>query len=330
MMKNIKKWGKYTALAVILCVIPLLAPNNYVVQIVNMAGIHMILAMGFNILAGYAGQVSLGQAAFYAIGAYGSALLNTRFGLPFWVTLPACALISVIFGVILAIPALKVRGKYLVLLTIGFGEIVRLVLLNWKEVTGGTSGVLKIQAPRLFTFSFSTLTSYYYLILTFVLLLFLYQKRLIGSRAGRALIAIREDEAAAELSGISLSKNKIKAFAIAAAYSGVAGCLYAHMVRYISPDCFRYDDSVTILSMAVVGGLGTLSGPLLGALVLTVLPELLRSVGDFRLVIYGVLLIIVVMFYPGGLLQGLVSAKETLQKRIQKQRGGKASESSCT
>jgi len=321
-----KKVIKYLILAIVLCIIPVISPNNYVVQIVNMAGIYMILAMGFNILAGYAGQVSLGQAAFFAIGAYGSALLNTRFGLPFWVTLPASIVISIIFGVVLAIPALKVRGKYLVLLTIGFGEIVRLVLLNWHEVTGGTSGVLKIEAPSFFGFEFFSLKSYYYLILVFVILLFLYQKRLIGTRAGRALIAIREDEAAAELAGINLSKYKIKAFCIAAVFSGIAGCLYAHMMRYISPDSFRYDESVTILSMAVVGGIGTLGGPLIGALVLSVLPELLRSVGDFRLVIYGVLLIIVVMFCPGGLLQGLVVVKNKLP-RVLKKKGGADCES---
>lgn len=316
-----KKLVRYIILAVIFCAVPLVSPNNYVVQIINMAGIYMILAMGFNILAGYAGQVSLGQAAFFAIGAYGSALLNTHFGLPFWATLPASVVISIIFGVILAIPALKVRGKYLVLLTIGFGEIVRLVLLNWQAVTGGTSGVLKIEAPSIFGYELFSLKSYYYLILVFVVLLFLYQKRLIHTRAGRALIAIREDEAAAELSGINLSRYKIKAFAIAAAFSGIAGCLYAHMMRYISPDCFRYDESVTILSMAVVGGIGTLAGPLIGSLILTVLPELLRSVGDFRLVIYGALLIAVVMFCPGGLLQGFVAIRRKLLKIVNK-RGG--------
>ena len=295
----------YLPAVVILLLLPIVVPNNYWVQIINMAGIWAILTMGFNVLAGYAGQISLGQAAFYAIGAYTSALLNTRFGLSFWIALPAAMVVSGIFGLILAIPALKVKGKYLVLLTIGFGEIVRLVLLNWQEVTGGASGVLRIEAPSVFGFAFDTLIKYYYLILIFLVLLFLYQKKLINSRAGRALIAVREDEAAAELIGINLAKYKIKAFVIGAVFCGIGGSLYAHMVRYVSPDSFRYDESVMILSMAVVGGIGTQWGPICGAFLLTLLPELLRQVGDYRLVIYGILLIIVVMFYPGGLIKGL-------------------------
>lgn len=325
-MKQLKKhWIKYLIATVVLAALPLVLPNNYYVQIINIVGINAILVMGFNILAGYTGQISLGQAAFYAIGAYASALLNTRFGLPFWVTLPAAMLTSGLFGLLLAVPALKVKGKYLVLLTIGFGEIVRLVLLNWKEVTGGTSGVLRIQPPAFFSFQFDTLPKYYYLILAFVILLFLYQKKLINSRAGRALIAIREDEAAAELVGISLSKYKIKAFVIGAVFCGIGGCLYAHMVRYVSPDCFRYDESVMILSMAVIGGIGTQAGPLLGSFLLTLLPELLRQAGDYRLVIYGVLLILVIMFYPGGLIQGLDSLKAKLAGRNTRKGGLKAS-----
>ena len=317
-MKNKnRRWIYLVVGAAALILLPYVVSNNYAVQIINTSGICIILAMGFNILAGYTGQISLGHAAFYAIGAYTSALLNTVYGLSFWITLPIAMLVSGIFGLILAIPALKIKGKYLVLLTIGFGEIVRLVLLNWKEVTGGTSGVLSIQAPMLFGFCFNTLQKYYFLILIICILLFMYQKRLVSTRAGRALIAVREDEAAAELIGINLAQYKIKAFVISAVYCGIAGCLYAHMVKYISPDTFRYDESVMILSMAVVGGIGTLTGPIIGAVLLTLLPELLRHVGNFRLVIYGVLLIVVIMFYPGGLIFGLMRFKKKLISRIE-------------
>lgn len=304
---------KIAVLAAVFLALPFLVTNNYYVQIINLSGICAILAMGFNILAGYTGQISLGQAAFYAIGAYTSALLNTVFGLSFWVTLPLAMIVSGVFGLILAIPALKIKGKYLVLLTIGFGEIIRLVLLNWQEVTGGTSGVLRIQSPAIFGFQFDTLQKYYFLVLIFCVLLFLYQKRLVNTRTGRALIAVREDEAAAELIGINLAHHKIQAFVISAIYCGIAGCLYAHMVKYISPDTFRYDESVMILSMAVVGGIGTLTGPLIGAILLTILPELLRQIGNYRLVIYGVLLILVIMFYPGGLIFGVERLKAKLK-----------------
>mgnify|MGYP000878847810 CR=1 FL=1 len=304
-MKNKKNFISLMIFSVLLILLPFIVPNNYYVQIINMSGIYAILAMGFNILAGYTGQISLGQAAFFAIGAYTSALMNTVFGLPFYITFPVSMIVSGVFGLILAIPALKVKGKYLVLLTIGFGEIVRLVLLNWKKVTGGASGILRIKAPELFGFSFNTLQKYYFLILIFCIILYFYQRKLINSRAGRALIAIREDEAAAELVGINLAQYKIKAFVISAVFCGIGGCLYAHMVKYVSPDTFRYDESVMILSMAVIGGLGTLNGPILGAIFLTILPEILRQVGDYRLVIYGIMLILVIMFYPGGLISSI-------------------------
>lgn len=314
MDRKLKSIIGYIILAVILIILPKIAPNNYFIQIMNMSIIWAILAMGFNILAGYTGQISLGQAAFYAIGAYTSALLNTKLHLNFWIGLIAAIIVSGLFGLILAIPALKVKGKYLVLLTIGFGEIVRLVLLNWKAVTGGTSGVLGIKAPAIFGYTFNKLNKYYYFALVFCVLLYILQKRLITTRVGRAFIAIREDENAAELSGINLSEYKIKAFVISAIYCGVAGVLYAHMVKYVSPDTFRYDESVMILSMAVIGGIGTFDGPIIGSILLTILPEVLRKIGNFRLVTYGLLLIIVIMFYPGGIIHGINDLKRRLSR----------------
>ena len=196
------------AAAAVLIVLPFLLPNQYAVQILNMVGIFALLGTGLNILAGYTGQVSLGQAAFYGIGAYVSGLLNVNLGLPFLVTLPIAVIVAAIFGVILAVPALKVTGSYLALLTIGFGEITRMVLVNWKEVTRGPAGVVGIQSPSIFGFQFDTLQKYYFLILIFVILGTLYQNMLIRSRAGRAFIAIMEDSKAAELIGIDITRTK--------------------------------------------------------------------------------------------------------------------------
>jgi branched-chain amino acid transport system permease protein len=283
-----------------------------------MAGIYALLGTGLNILAGYTGQVSLGQAAFYGIGAYVSGLLNVNLGLPFIVTLPIAVIVAAVFGVVLAIPALKVKGSYLALLTIGFGEITRMVLVNWKNVTRGPAGVIGIKAPSIFGFQFDTLQKYYFLILFFVVLGTIYQNILIRSRPGRAFIAIMEDSKAAELIGIDITWYKIKSFVISAVYSAIAGVLYAHMINYISPDTFTSYDSSLILWIVIIGGLGYLPAPILGAIVMSILPEALRWLGNWRLVIYGVTLTLVIMYYPGGLAKYLsklyFSAKRKLSE----------------
>ena len=301
-MEKIMKLDKYTLMSIpLLLILPYIFPNQYFVQILDLIGIFILLGTGLNILAGYTGQVSLGHAAFYGIGAYTSALLNVNFGLSFLVTFPIAILITAVFGVVLAIPALKVKGSYLALLTIGFGEVTRMVMVNWTEVTRGPAGIVGIKSPDILGFQFDTLESYYYLILLFVVLGTLYQKILIHSRTGRAFIAIKEDEKAAELIGINITKYKIMSFVISAVYSAIAGVLYAHMTNYVSPDSFSAYDSSVILWIVSIGGLGSLSAPIWGSIVVAILPEALRGLGDFRLVIYGVTLVIVIMYYPGGL-----------------------------
>lgn len=301
MKKLLSSYRIWVISGVAAAALPFILPNQYAVQILNMVGIYALLGTGLNILAGYTGQVSLGQAAFYGIGAYVTGLLNVNLGLPFLATLPIAVLVAAVFGVILAVPALKVTGSYLALLTIGFGEITRMVLVNWKEVTRGPAGVVGIKSPSVFGFQFDTLQKYYFLILFFVVVGTVYQRMLIRSRAGRAFIAIMEDSKAAELIGIDITRYKIKSFVISAVYSAVAGVLYAHMINYISPDTFTAYDSSLILWVVIIGGLGHLPAPILGAVVMSVLPELLRWLGNWRLVIYGVTLILVIMYYPGGL-----------------------------
>lgn len=287
--------------AVIIIVIPILTPNMYIMQIINMICIYIILGTSINVLTGFTGQLSLGQAAFFGIGAYTTALLNTRAGSQFFLCLIASVLVTALFGVVLAVPALKVKGSYLALLTMGFGEVVRIVMVNWTPVTNGTAGILGIESPVVFGFSFDTLKKYYFLIMVFAILGLIYQRVIICTRTGRAFVAIREDNEAAELTGINVTNYKIKAFVLSAIYCGVAGCLYAMMIKYVSPDTFTNNVSSVILWTAIVGGFGTVAGPVLGGIIMQVLPEALRFLGDWRLVVYGVILLIVILRFPGGL-----------------------------
>lgn len=292
---------KYVIISSILLIIPVMSPNSYFMQIINMAGLYLILAMGFNILRGYAGLLTLGQAAFYAVGAYTTAIMNTKLGTSFAVNLLASVIVTCVVGLIIAIPALKVKGSYLAVLTLGFGEIVRLVLVNWISFTNGPSGILNIDSPIILGFNFDTLEKFYYIILFFVIILSIYQIRLANSRVGRAMKALRDDDDAAELMGVDIVQYKIKAFLINSAYCGIAGCLYAQMFGFVSPDSFISAESITILCMVIIGGVGTFIGPIFGAVILTFAPEILRPIDDWRMVIYGVLLIICIRFFPGGL-----------------------------
>ena len=315
---------KILIIAAIIVVIPILTPNMYIMQIINMIGIYIILGISINVLTGFTGQLSLGQAAFFGVGAYTAALLNTRAGLQFFPCLLGAIAMTALFGVILAVPALKVKGSYLALLTMGFGEVVRIVMINWTPVTNGTAGVRGIESPVIFGFAFDSLTKYYFLIVFFVVLCLLYQNIIIKTRTGRALIAIREDNEAAELTGINVTTYKIRAFVFSSVYCGIAGCLYAMMINYVSPDTFTNNTSSVILWTAIVGGFGTIVGPVLGGVVMQVLPEALRFLGDWRLVVYGVVLLIVILRFPGGLYPYIHRFTQSWrQKRTAVQAGGK-------
>ena len=322
---------KVLVIAAILILLPIVTPNMYIMQIINMIGIYIILGIGINVLTGYTGQLSLGQAAFFGIGAYTAALMNTRAELQFIPCLLGSVVVTAFFGVVLAIPALKVKGSYLALLTMGFGEVVRIVIITFQLLlhdesgllseslgvfahakaniitinsivpTNGTAGVLGIQSPVIFGFAFDTLKKYYFLILVFVLLGLAYESIIIRTRTGRAFIAVREDNEAAELTGIDVTAYKIKAFVLSAVYCGIAGCLYAMMIKYVSPDTFVSNTSSVILWTAIVGGFGTVIGPVLGGIIMQVLPEALRFLGDWRLVVYGLILLVVILRFPGGL-----------------------------
>ncbi len=288
--------------AILLLTLPQLVANLYYLHIINLAGIYTLITIGLNLLAGYTGQVSMGQAGFYAVGTYVSALLMMNLHLSFWMASPIAMAASALLGLVIGIPAMKLSGPYLVLATVGLGEIVRLVILNWTPVTKGAAGLTAIPLPRVLGRDIATEGDFYYLILAVLLLGVWIAWRLASSKIGRTYHAIREDELAAEAMGVRVNLYKVSAFVISAVYAGAAGALFGSFAGVASPDNFTFDDSVGFLCMSVVGGNRTVLGAVVGAFVLTGLSEALRIFQAYRLVIYGAILILTVIYMPNGLI----------------------------
>jgi len=278
--------------------------NDYITDIAILAGIYALLALGLNIVVGFAGLLNLGFAAFYAIGAYSYALLNTKAGLGFWSALPASMAASTIFGLILAMPALRLRGDYLAIVTLGFGEMTRLILNNWDSLTNGPNGISGIARPSIINYNLNSLRDYYFLVLILLILSSMVIKRIYSSKTGRAWSAIRENEIAASACGINVTYYKLYAFAFGAFWAGLAGALFASKMGFISPESFTFMESVFILSMVILGGMGRVSGAILGAVLLVGLPELLRGVELYRMISLGAGLVLLMIFRPQGILGG--------------------------
>lgn len=300
-MNITKDKKKITLLLIVLAaLLPLVVSDQYIMRLMTIAGIYVILAVSLNFVTGYAGQFCLGWAAFYGIGAYTSALIVTKLGLSFWLAFPAAGIVAALFGIVLAIPTMRLRDIYLALTTLGFGEIVRLVLLNWTDLTRGSMGIPGIPSPTLFGHSLDSPFFYYYFILSLVLLIIAATGRMIDSRMGRALIAIRENEIAAKSMGINTTAYKIQAFAVAAFFSGLAGSFHAHYSSYIDPSAFGFGESIAILAMVVLGGMGSTTGAVFGAIMLSLLPEVLRGLAEYRMIIFGGILMLVMLVRPQG------------------------------
>ncbi|NLG80477.1 MAG: branched-chain amino acid ABC transporter permease [Firmicutes bacterium] len=285
----------------LLAVFPLLGVGPYYIRLLNLAGIYVILTLGLNFCVGMAGQISYAQASFFGIGAYASALLTLKAGVSFWAALPLSALVALVFGVLLGLPSLKVGRYYLAIVTIGFSEIVRLVLLNWKEVTYGAEGVKNIPVPTIGAFTLNTDLRYYYLVLTIVLFAVFVSIRIVHSRIGRALHAIRMSDLAAEVMGVNTRYYKILAFALSAFFGGLAGSLIAHYDTYLHANSFNFMESAKILCMLFIGGSGSIEGPIIGAVGLTLLPEWLRFLKDYYMAIYGVGVVLLMSVMPSGI-----------------------------
>lgn len=307
MKRHIKSIG-IAAIAIIVLVLPLLKLKAYVMHIALMAGIHVMLALGLNIITGYCGQLSIGHAAFFGIGAYTSALLTLNLGISFWLAILIASVLSAVFGILLGLPTLRLKGPYLVIATLGFGEIVRLILVNWVSMTRGPMGLPGIRPPEPIAIAgtvlvnFSSKRAYYYLVLAFIVLIVILMRKLANSKTGRSFIAIREDQIAAEVMGVNLGYYKLLAFSLSALIAGFAGGLYAHYVRFISPDTFISGESINLLTMIVVGGMGTIIGPIIGAVGITYLLEQMRVFAQYRMIFYGIILFLSSVYMPKGIM----------------------------
>jgi branched-chain amino acid transport system permease protein len=281
----------------------------YILHLAILAGIYIILTVSINLIIGYAGQVSLGHAAFYGIGAYASALVSLHWQFPF----PAAALVALLVaglcGLGLGLPTLRLKEDYLAIVTLGFGVIVDLVFLN-LDITGGPDGLPGIPSPSLFGLKFKEPSLYLILVVVMVILVLIATYRLVDSYHGRALRAIRDHETTAQVMGINTPAYKVVIFTLAAGLAGLAGSLYAHYISFINPETFGLHTSILILTMVVLGGMGSIPGSVLGAVILTILPELLRQVHAYQDLVYGGLLVGLLILRPEGILgRGKLSLK---------------------
>lgn len=280
--------------------------SMYQVNIMISALIYIVLGLGLNIVVGLAGLLDLGYVAFYAVGAYAYALMNLYWGVSFWVALPAGAVLGAICGIILGFPVLRLRGDYLAIVTLGFGEIIRLVLENWGEFTHGPSGIANIPRPDFFGLAeglSGSIYFMYYMMLVMVVFTIFIVNRLKHSRIGRAWQALREDEIACQAMGIDKMKTKLMAFSLGATWAGLVGVVFAAKTSFVNPASFTFLESAIILSIVVLGGMGSILGVILGALVLILLPEYLRAFSEYRMLVFGATMVLVMVFRPQGLIR---------------------------
>jgi len=297
-----RRW-RYTACGILLAVALALprVGDNYVLEIFTNSFFYIVLCLGLNIVVGYAGLLDLGYAAFFAVGAYTTGILTSEAGWNFWFTIPAAAFFSAIAGVVIGGPTLRLRSDYLAIVTLGFGEITRIAARNLKEITGGASGLIGIHRPVLFGLELRKISHYYYVFLALVVIALFVSYRLQNSRLGRAWQYVREDEDAAEAMGIDRVAVKLYAYVIGAIFAGVAGSFFAAKMTAISPETFQFMQSATILMAVVLGGMGKIPGMIVGALALVLFPEVFRSIGSVRMLVFGLLLIVMMIFRPHGL-----------------------------
>jgi branched-chain amino acid transport system permease protein len=314
-----KRWGKkirsekwlYVPILIVLGIFVFLFPflfSSYQTSIMITALMYVMLGLGLNIVVGLAGLLDLGYVAFYAVGAYFYALMNHHFGLGFWMALPLAGALAALFGFLLGFPVLRLRGDYLAIVTLGFGEIIRLILENWNAFSYGPSGIAGISRPALFGINLSLQqhTVYlYYTMIVLVLFTTVVVNRLRNSRIGRAWIALREDEVACQAMGIDKTKTKLLAFALGATWAGFVGCIFAAKTTFINPASFTFMESAIILSIVVLGGMGSILGVVVGAFILILLPEYLRAFSEYRMLAFGASMVLIMVFRPQGIISSI-------------------------
>lgn len=284
-----------------LCIFPFFTNKSYVLGVICRIFLYSILAGALNTINGYSGQFCLGIAGFFCVGAYSEAILATAAKMNFWVILPIAGLLTAAIGLLVALPTLKMQGIYLAIVTLGFSEIARLIALNWTSLTGGPMGIKGIPVPVIFGFAIRSTRHFYYLYLAVAILFLVVTSRVIRSRIGRAWMSIREDQLAAKSLGVYTSRYKALNFMYGAFWAGIAGAIYAPYVRFIDSTYFTLDEGWNILSMMIIGGQGTLVGPIVGSVIVNYLTELLRPIGQWRLVAYALLIIVMMWWRPQGL-----------------------------
>jgi branched-chain amino acid transport system permease protein len=293
--------------------------NDYYFTLLNIIGINTLLVVGLNLLLGYAGQISLGHAAFFGLGAYTTGILTATYGLSPWLALPAGLVVAGAAAFLVGIPALKLKGYYLAMATLGFGIIVSIFFNQAQELTGGPSGLSGIPSLSLAGFPLDSPDRLFLLIWPVLGVILLLSANLVDSRLGRSLRALHDSEAAAQSLGVNTSRAKLLIFVWSALYAALAGSLYAHTLNFIAPTSFNFMFSIKLVTMVVVGGMASIWGSLLGAAVLTILPELLTVFHDFEIIIFGAILMVVIIFMPRGLVRGILDLWE--YRRYKKEGG---------
>ena len=298
----------------LLLAVPYGLPNEYYLSICILGSLNAVIAVGLNLLMGYAGQVSLGHAAFYGLGAYATAICTTRFGLPIPVGMAAGVTLAAAVAWIVALPTLKLKGNYLAMATLGFGIIVSIVFNEAVDLTGGPSGFVGIPRLALFGHTFESDHGYYNLMALVLTLVVLIALNLMKSRTGRALRALHVSEKAASSLGVDIAAHKRFVFVLSAALAGLAGVLYAHYLSFIAPASFGFSFSVQLVVMVVLGGMASVWGSVAGAFFLTALPEALREFEDIDILVYGAILVLTIMYLPDGLAGGIKRLSRKLRR----------------
>ena len=329
-MKTKKKWLSFLWAVLLLAVaiaLPQLFPKKYHTNLMNQCLINIIVVTGLNFITGLTGQMNMGTAGIFSLGAYTSALLSTKLNVSPWLGLLAAIVMGCLIGVCLGYPSLRLKGVYLSLTTIGFSEVVRIFITNLDDLTGGAVGVTRIPAFSLFGFTFKDNVSNYYLYLAITVVLLLLAWRLVHSKWGRAFKAIKDNPEAMESAGVNIASLKIMAFTLAAIYVCIGGALYAHFIRYINPATYTLDFSINYVIMLVIGGLGTVPGSVLGAILVTITPEILRFLQNYYWFIYSIITLVFVVFLPNGMYSVLLSVKSSLANLFRKGGAGNGNRS---
>ena len=314
LLKNVQDrlLSRYSCIALAIVVwiaAPMLVGNGFVARLFVLVAIFAIGSMSLNLLLGFGGLVSIGHAAFFGIGAYAAALISVNTTFPFLFTVVISATAGSIAGFIVGYTGLRLKGLYFALGTWAFAEILRGLALNLYDITGGSNGIPGISSANIYIFRANTDISAFYLVSVFVIITYFVLNRAVNSRWGRSLESSRVDENVASMMGVNVFKSRVQATVIAGIFTSISGALYAHYERFISPDVFSIENSILFLSMVVLGGRRNLLGSIVGALVLIILPEILRPIGIIRMLIYGVVLLIFILFRPQGLIQARLSVK---------------------